>query len=403
MAYVTNDNAAVIKKHYANDVEDQLRLTLTAMDFAEMVDIPNGVTKQIPRIDMRSTGDYTKYTDQTIAPINTQSEDITINTTPMVNFAMDPIDEDDNYIPLSPQVREDAAYAIKARLDGAFFNEVLNAKWKYDANGFGVNAGTLSPITLATGASQNYSSTFGNAKAGLVSTWVNASNLKLAVDPFVPVGLTTVGMEVNGTVASESYTRGFKGSFGWVPVYESSTLTYSTVFDLATEPTAWDYFYIKGVKFLFVANGTAANAWEISVSGTAATTVDIIVTAINGTGTPWASTYIEVSGDDRARLEWTTAVDGTTSITITSLRGALFANSSMTAAANDFQAQAKNAVLMEKGAIKLALRWIRIVDRQEPKNLAVNTFIYARYGLKTTVRGSERMCRISLLDLAAES
>jgi hypothetical protein len=126
----------VIKKHYANDVEDQLRLTLTAMDFAEMVDIPNGVTKQISRIDMRSTGDYTKYTDQTIAPINTQSEDITINTTPMVNFAMDPIDEDDNYIPLSPQVREDAAYAIKARLDGAFFNQVLNAKWKYDTNGF---------------------------------------------------------------------------------------------------------------------------------------------------------------------------------------------------------------------------------------------------------------------------
>jgi hypothetical protein len=55
MAYVTNDNAAVIKKHYANDVEDQLQLTLTAMDFAEMVDIPNGTTKQIPRIDMRST------------------------------------------------------------------------------------------------------------------------------------------------------------------------------------------------------------------------------------------------------------------------------------------------------------------------------------------------------------
>ena len=403
MAYVTNDNAAVIKKHYANDVEDQLQLTLTAMDFAEMVDIPNGTTKQIPRIDMRSTWDYTKYTDQTIAAINTQSEDIVINTTPMVNFAMDPIDEEDNYIALSPQVRNDAAYAIKARIDGAFFNEVLNAKWKYDANGFGVNAGTLSPITLATGASQNYSTTFGNAKAGLVSTWVNASNLKLAVDPFVPVWLMTVGMETQGSVASESFTRWFKGTFGWLGVYESSTLTYSTVFDLATEPTAWDFFYIKGVKFTFVANGTAAAAGDISVSGTAATTVDIIVTAINGTGTPWTSTYIEVSWDDRARLEWTTAVDGTDLITITSLRGALFASSSMTAASNDFQAQAKNAVLMEKGAIKLAMRGIKIEDRKETKNLATNTFIYARYGLKTTVRGSEKMCRISLLDIAAEA
>jgi len=401
MAYVTNDNAAVIKKHYANDVEDQLQLTLTAMDFAEMVDIPNGTTKQIPRVDMRSTGDYTKYTDQTIAPINTQSEDIVIDTTPMVNFAMDPIDEDDNYIALSPEVRNDAAYAIKARLDGAFFNEVLNAKWKYDANGFGINAGTLSPITLATGSSQNYSSTFGNAKAGLVSTWINASKLKLAVDPFVPVGLMTVGMETNGSIASESYTRGFKGTFGGLGVYESSTLTYTTTFDCATNPTAADFVYVKGVKFEFVA--VPATAGQVDIWADADATMANLILAINGTWTPSATTYIEVSWDDRARLEWTTATDGSDLITIVSLRGALFASSSMTAAANDFQAQAKNAVLMEKGAIKLAMRGVRIEERKESLNLATNTFIYARYGLKVTTRGSERMCRISLLDLAAEA
>lgn len=403
MAYVTNDNAAVIKLHYQEAVEDRLELTLTAMDFAEMIDIPNGVTKRIPRVDMRSTGNYTKYTDQTIAPWNTQREDITIDTTPMVNFAIDPIDEQDDYINVKPELVEDAAYAIKARLDGDFFNQVLNAKWKYDANGFGVNTGTMSPITLVTGSSQNYSETFANAKAGLVSTWVNASKLRLWVDPFVPAGLMTVGMEVNGDVASTSFSRGFKGTFWGMPVYETSTLTYSTVFDLATEPTATDTFSIKGVTFTFVANGAAANPWEISVSGTAATTVDIIVNAINGTWTPWASTYIEVSWDDRARLEGTTAVDGTTLVTITSLRGALFASSDMTAAANDFQAQAKNAVLMEKGWIKLAMRGVKIEERKESLNLAINTFIYARYGLKVTVRGSERMCRISLLDLAAEA
>jgi len=401
MAFVTNDNAAVIKQHYQDAVEDRLELTLTAMDFAEMVEIPNGVTKNIPRVDMRSTGDYTKYTDQTINPWNTQSEQITINTTPMVNFSIDPIDEQDDYINVRPELVEDAAYAIKARIDGAFFNEVLNAKWKYDANGFGVNSGTLSPVTLVTGASQNYVSTFGNAKAGLVSTGVNASKLKLCVDPFVPVGLQAVGMEVNGTVASETFSRGFKGDFGGVPVYESSTLTYSTVFDCATNPTAGDFVYIKGVKFTFVAVPAAAG--DIDIAASADLTMANLILAINGTGTPGATTYTEVSGDDRARLEGTTAVDGTDLITITSLRGALFASSSMTAAANDFQAQAKNAVLMEKGGIKLAMRGVKMEERKETKNLAVNTFIYARYGLKVTVRGSERMCRISLLDLAAEA
>lgn len=401
MAYVTNDNAAVIKKHYANDVEDQLQLTLTAMDFAEMVEIPNGTTKQIPRVDMRSTWDYTKYTDQTIAPINTQSEDIVIDTTPMVNFAMDPIDEDDNYIALSPEVRNDAAYAIKARLDGAFFAQVSNAKWKYDGNGFGANDGTLTPVVLATGSSQNYSETFANAKAGLISTWINASKLKLGVDPFVPAGLMTVGMEVGNNTGDASFSRGFKGTFGGMSVYESSTLTSSVVFDCATTPTEADFVYIKGVKFEFVA--APATAGQVDIGASADATMANLILAINGTGTPWATTYIEVSGDDRARLEWTTAVDGADLITITSTRGALMASSSMTTAANDFAAQSVNAVLMEKGAIKLALRGIRIEERKESLNLATNTFIYARYGLKTTVRGSERMCLISIQNKAAES
>jgi hypothetical protein len=159
---------------------------------------------------MRSTGDYTKYTDQTISPVDTGSEQITINTTPMVNFAIDPIDEQDNYINIKPEVVADASYKLKERLDGDFFNQALNAKWKYDANGFGRNAGTLTPIALVTGASQNYSSTFANAKAGLASTGVNGNNLMLGVDPFVPAGLMTVGMETLGTVASESFERGFK-------------------------------------------------------------------------------------------------------------------------------------------------------------------------------------------------
>jgi hypothetical protein len=79
------------------------------------------------------------------------------------------------------------------------------------------------------------------------------------------------------------------------------------------------------------------------------------------------------------------------------------ATSSMTTAANDFQAQAINAVLMERGAIKLAMRGIRIEERKESLNLATNTFIYARYGLKTTTRGSERMCLISIQNKAAEA
>jgi hypothetical protein len=401
MAYVTNDMSGVVKQHWADAVEDRLELTLTAMDFAEMVDIPNWVTRNIPRIKMRSTGDYTKYTDQTISPVDTGSEQITINTTPMVNFAIDPIDEQDNYINIKPEVVADASYKLKERLDGDFFNQALNAKWKYDANGFGRNAGTLTPIALVTGASQNYSSTFANAKAGLASTGVNGNNLMLGVDPFVPAGLMTVGMETLGTVASESFERGFKWGFGGMKVYDVSTLTSTTTLDLATNPTAGDFIYIKGIKFTFVA--TPTNPGDVDIGASADATAQNLVLAVNGTGTPGTSTYIEVDEEDRARLEGVTATDGTDLVTFVSKRGALFASSSMTAAANDFQAQTINAILMERGAIKLAMRWVFMEDRKETKNLAVNTFIYCRYGLKVTTRGSERMCVIAIQNLPAES
>lgn len=401
MGYVTNDFAWVVKQHYQDAIEEKLELTLTAMDFAEMVDIPNGVTKNIPRINMKSTGDYTKYTDQTISPVGTESEQITINTTPMVTFAIDPLDEQDNYINVKPEVVSDGAYKIKERIDWDFFNQALNAKWKYDNNGFGRNSWTLTPIALVTGASQNYSTIFGNAKAGLVSTGVNADRLMVWVDPFVSVGLMTVGMETTGNIASESFTRGFKWTFGGLKMYDVSTLTASTVLDLATNPTAGDFVFIKGIKFTYVST-IGTTEWNVLIGASADASAQNLVSAINKTA--WAgTTYIEVSEDDRARLEGTTAVDWTDLITITSKKGALFASSSMTASANDFRAQTINAIMMERGGIKLALRGVKMEERKEVKNLAVNTFIYARYGLKVTVRGSERMCVIAIQNLPAEA
>jgi len=401
---MANDYQYVVKVHYADAVQERIEKTLLAMELAGMIDIPNGTTKNLPLIQMRSTWDYTKYTAQTITDVDTSNDQIVINTTPMVNFAMDDLDEDDNYINIKPEVIADASYAIKKRIDGDFFAQVLNAKWKYDSNGFGVNAGTLSAITLTTWSSQNISATFGNAKAGLTNTGVNADKLALVVDSFTSVSLATLWLEAGYNIADVSYTRGFQWMFGGMSTYDASTLYSSTSLATATLPTAWDIFYIQGVTFTFVADGTAAAAWDISLTWNAAAVTDIIVTALNGTWTPWVSTYVEVSSDDRARLEWITATDATTSVTIINKWGAMLATSDMTTAANDFTDQVINTVVMEKGAIKMALRPnVSVKSAREPLKLVTNYFIYARYGLKTTTRGAEKMCVIPLVSKAAEA
>lgn len=75
----------------------------------------------------------------------------------------------------------------------------------------------------------------------------------------------------------------------------------------------------------------------------------------------------------------------------------------MTNASNDFRAQVIYNCILEKGAIKMALRnAVKVTDAREPKALVTNYFIYARYGLKVTTRSAERMCVIPVVSQAAE-
>ena len=401
---MSNDLQYVVKQHYAEAVEENLYKETTAMDFAEMVDIPNGTTKNIPHIKMRATWDYTKYTNQTITDVNTGNDQLVINTTPMVNFALDDIDVDDDYINVKPEVISDASYQIKSRIDGDFFAEVLNAKWKYDNSGFGLNTWTLTPVALTTWASQNISTVFGNAKAWLVNTGANASKLKLWVDAFTIVSLTTLGLETGNNVADESYTRGFKGKFGWMETYEISHLTSSAVLDIATAPSDGDKVEIQWVVFTFKTTLTPT-AWEVLINTTADAAATNLARAVSGTWTPWTD-YVELSQDDRARLDnvSATATNWSDIVTFTSKNGALMAKSTMTNASNDFQAQTLNCVIMEKWAIKMALRnVVKVASAREPLKLVTNYFIYARYGLKTTTRGAEKMVRIAIQSAAAEA
>lgn len=400
---MANSLTDVVKLHYAEATQENLEKTLTAMDLAGMIDIPNGTTKNLPYVQMRATSNYTKYTNQTIQDVTTGNDTIVINTTPMVTFAMDVIDEGDDYIDVKPEVIQDASYQIKKRIDGDFFAQVSNAKWKYDANGFGRNTGTLSPITLTTGASQNISTVFGKAKAGLTNNGANGSKLALCIDDFISADLTTLGMETNVSgVADVSYTRGFQGRFGGMDAYSVSMLSSSVVFDLATQPTDGDTVTIQGVTFTFKTTlGSTAGNVLIGASADAASIN--LVALLNAPGTTTAQ-GVALSSDDQAILEAISAVDGTNLLTITSKNGALMASTTMTNASNDLQAQVVNACIMEKGSIKMAIRnGVKVDSRDEPLKLVTNYFIYARYGLKVTTRSKERMVIIPIVTAAAEA
>lgn len=224
----------------------------------------------------------------------------------------------------------------------------------------------------------------------------------MGVDPFVTADLTTLGMETNVSgVADVSYTRGFQGKFGGMSVYGVSTLYSTTTLDLATNPTANDYVVIQGVKFTFVSSlGTTAG--NVLIGASADATAQNLVAAVNGAAGS-GITYVESEYDDRATIEGVTATDGTDLVTFVSKNGALMAISSMTNASNDFQAQVTYCFIMEKGAIKMALRnGVKVESAREPKALVTNYFIYARYGLKVTTRSKQKIVAIPVKSANAE-
>ena len=182
----------------------------------------------------------------------------------------------------------------------------------------------------------------------------------------------------------------------------STNLTANYVLDLATNVTADDTVTINGV--VLTAKAVPSVAGEFDIGASADATAANIILAINGTGTPGATTYIEVSAADRAKLEGITAVDGTDLITITSLRGYKVVSTSMNAAANDFQAVTINNIIMERGSIDLVMqKQVSLKVQDVQKQLGTRYMTWARYGIKTFTQGAERMYALPIVAQAAEA
>lgn len=402
---MANTFTSVVRQHWERGIQAVLEKSLVAMDLATMKIIPDGTTLNIPRLAFQSTQTYTKYTDLTFADLTTASDTLTLNTNAVVTFSMDDLDEDDNYINITPQAIRQGGIKLKERLDGDFLAEVLNANLVYDNGGLRANTGTITPIALATGGSQNVSAVFGNSQASLINAGVDMNKLALVVDAFTMNTINTLGLEVGFDVADEAFqnklARGYRGRFLGMDVYVAGCLTASRVFDMATNPTAGDTVVINGQTFTFVAViGTTAG--NVLIGASADATRVNLAALLNAPGTTTAN---GVAVTDPSRFEGLTATDspGGDTLTVVSKRGTLIASSTMTNAANDWAAETLNCAIMEKGAVWMALRDnLKVRDAREPKKLVTNYTVLTRYGLVTPNSGKERMVRIAIQSAAAE-
>lgn len=358
-----------------------------------MRSMPSGTTLNNPRGNKHGTDDYTKYTDVEDRDVDYDNEQLVINETPIDSFVYDDIDGLENDYDAVAEDTKQAALAMRRHIEGNFFAEYVNAG----------NAST-SATALTAGTTGNTVSTYGNAFATLINDGVDPDNITCSADAFQFQKIGETAVTNTFKESDMAYRRGYKGMFQNMKMYLVNNLTATGELAFATNPTADDTVTINSVVFKFVAS--PADAGDVKIGANAAATLANLVKAINGTGAGDNSDYTQLTARNRSRVGTRVgifATAGTAKLTLTSKRGYKVVSSALTAAADKFGQIIVHNLIMEKGAIDLAIQKqvsLKIQDVQ--RQLGSRYMTWTRYGIKTFSSGAEKMYDLWIEAQAAE-
>lgn len=154
-------------------------------------------------------------------------------------------------------------------------------------------------------------------------------------------------------VADERLRGGF-GYFGTamngLRIYTSNLIEQEVVLSMATQPTADDTIVVNGVTFTFKAAPSAAG--EVDLGADVDATRANLALAINGTGTPGATTYIEISTANRKSFKrrFISATNDDTANTLTiKCYGPLTVSETLTDGTDAFGDVFKNLPIFQHG------------------------------------------------------
>jgi hypothetical protein len=371
-------------------VQDFLNNILIATDIANTqvrAELVDGDTVNFPQMSDLRVQDYAQGTDLTIDNLNAAQSQLLVNQSRVVTMAIDPVQEKQAKAKYGIVMAKQAAFRLANDIDkkllsagvaGAYTSTTLTA--------------ALTTPTLLSNMNDQYAKLFRrNATDGEVFAVIDAERRSLLTQTFIANGFVQ---------ADNSLQHQYQGFAAGFKIYVSNNLPSSTILTLDTNPTAGNTITLYGVTWTIVANGTAANAGDISLGGNIGTTQPIVVTAINGTGTTGASYYVDVSVDDRRILQnndVSCTSFGTPSAnraTITAA-GRIAPSLVMTAGTNVFSAETTSMLFGKVGAISLGMQMMpNLYIREEPKQLARNYLTHTLYGCKVFTRDAYRLSKL---------
>jgi hypothetical protein len=338
--------------------------------------------------------DVTRGSASTIDAVTDSTELLTINLEKEAAFHISD-GEVTQAGPLNPGevIGGQIGHKVAQDLDFRCFKEVRNALYSFDNGDLTTLTSSGTPITPSSTTIPQMVARMA-AKLRYANNQDATSNMAFVVDSYLASDIEQYLMGKDIDIAGSVFKNGYAGVVRNAVLYVSENLAgeVSLVVDVAT---ADETVTINGVTF--TAKASPASAGEFDVAGSADAQGQIMVDMINGTGTPGASSYIELSAANRAILQSANIEasydTGTDTLTILG-GGRIIFSTTMSGTVVKWL----NCYFGKKGAIDLVVQDMSMVDmRQTSDRRGTNVFSSYLAGIKTFADGAKKFLRVKVI------
>lgn len=311
MTFKTVFSAEYQMSHFKEPVYQILADTRLESDLTKGQTIARSYASDVVVNDMGADGSYATQ------GITDNQETLVINKEKEASIYIKKLDELQAHLPLKQKYGRKLAMAMINQIDA----DVTLAAYQgagtslddgsfagTSGNGFTVTASNVATVFTTAMQKLRLKNVVYNNRFSTSGSLEVPTGMPIAV--ISPEILSYIELYLGGknTLLGDQVSRnGYSGYFMGFNLFLSNALPWTGELVLSTIPTAADTITINGVTLTAAANGAATNPGDFSISTTNDLAAANLVQLINGTGTPGASNYIELSTANRRLLKNITA------------------------------------------------------------------------------------------------
>lgn len=397
---MANNLSAFAPEYRSQRTQLLLKKNLVAMEIANMEErstLVNWTKVHRPTYSDVYVNNYTKGTAVTAQDVTASDEYLTVDQTKEVTVYIDEVDVVQSKYDVANKYIDRNTYALKKDIDGAFLSEVANMTYTVDDGDFWGTAGNALPVSVS-----NVFKLFTTVEAKMNENDIEDTKPRFAVvTPRLKALIQQTNLangftQADAALAGVLKGRGYLGTRGNFNLFVSNNVKHTYKFTTSAILVAGETITIAGVVFTAAADNSAAAAGEFSIQNNEDNCMATLVTAINGTGTPWADTYIALSAANRAKLK-NAGISASYAAHVLTITSQGYVSMSETSTVWAFSTPVASCWFAQYGVTDLVIQSdVKVQANKEPLKTGYNYLCRTLYGKKTFAEWANRGIKVDI-------